>query len=150
MDAKYLLLGFSVMLLLVSFSGCEEQGATTQQSFDHVVFDSDVVDLAFANVTFFEKKEYSEDLDDPVAEMVVQNVEVKYLFYNPSDDAINISVIVEFYSDQDELVHRVGSRNINGLLADYTERQFTEVNIANCEGEKARQVSYVKIIAYER
>jgi hypothetical protein len=149
MDAKYILLGFCILLLLVTFSGCEEQGATTQASFDHVVFDSGVVDLAFANVTFYEEKEFTDDLE-PVPEMVVKNVEVKYLFHNPLDRILNISFLVEFYSDQGELLHRVGPRNINGLLADYTERQFTEVNIANFEGEKARFVSYVKIIAYER
>lgn len=146
MDAKKIIFGIAVVLLFISLSGCEEQGVTTQQAFDHVEFDSDVVDLAYANVTFFEEKEFTEEME-PV--MVTNEVEVKYLFRNKMDRTINVSVVVDFYSDKDELVHRVGPRIIHGLLKDYTERQFTEVNIASCVGDKAKQVSYVKISASE-
>jgi len=146
MDATKEILGIVIIFVLVGLSGCEEQGTTTQQSFENVQFESDVVDLAYANVTFFEEKEFTEELE-PI--MVVNKVEVKYLFHNKLDRRINVSVTVEFYSDQDTIVHRVGPRVIHGLLKDYTERQFTDVNIAYCEGEKASKISYVKIIAYE-
>lgn len=146
MDAKQIIFGLVVILALIGSSGCTEQGTTTKQAFENVEFESDVVDLAYANVSFFEKKEYTEELE-PI--MVTKEVEVKYLFHNKLDRRINVSVTVEFYSEGDELVHRVGPRIIHGLLKDYTERQFTEVNIAKCEGEKANRVSYVKILAHE-
>lgn len=146
MDAKQIIYGLVVVFALIGLSGCTEQGTTTQQAFEHVEFESDAVDLAYANVSFFEEKEYTEELE-PI--MVTKKVEVKYLFHNKMDRRINVSVTVEFYSDQDELVHRVGPRIIHGLLKEYTEQQFTEVNIARCEGEKANRVSYVKIFAYE-
>jgi len=146
MDAKKYIFGIMLIILFVAFSGCEEQGVTTQQSFDHVQLNSDVVDLAYANVTFFEEKEFNDEME-PI--MLTKEVEVKYLFHNKLDRTINVSVTIEFYSDQDELIYRVGPRIIHGLLKDYTEKQFTDVNIARCIGDNANNVSYVKIIAYE-
>ena len=146
MDAKKIIFELVIVLALIGLTGCTEQGTTTQQAFENVEFESDVVDLAYANVSFFEKRQFTEDLE-PI--MVTHEVEAKYLFRNKMDRRINVSVTVEFYSEGDELVHRVGPRIIHGLLKDYTERQFTKVNIARCEGDKANRVSYVKIFAYE-
>lgn len=142
MDAKNVLIGFTIILLIVGLSGCEEQGVTTEKEFENVYLDSDIVEFAYANLSFVEKREINDDLE-PV--MVVKQADVKYLFENIAGRDIVVNVTVEFYDQNDTLVHSakpVPSKN--SLPEGYRESDF---NTASYNGKNVGKISYVRIFA---
>lgn len=141
MDAEKLFVGAFVIFILLCLSGCEEQGVTTENKFENVVLDSELVQLAYANVSFVEKREINDDLE-PV--MVTKRVDVKYLFENVAGRNITINATVEFYNNSDTLIGTSETLTIN-LPKDYVESVLNEVSYS---GKNVDQVSYVKIVTY--
>jgi hypothetical protein len=142
MDAKNVLIGLTIILLLLGLSGCEEQGVTTENDFENVYLDSDIVELAYANLSFVEKREINDDLE-PI--MVVKQANVEYLFKNIAGRDVVFNAMVEFYDENNSLIHRakpVPWRNIT-LPQGYTESVKNE---ASYNGENVEKISYVRIV----
>ncbi len=143
MDGKQVLLGLIILLLLTGLSGCEEQGVTTENNFENVFLDSDIVKLAYANLSFVEKREINDDLE-PV--MVKKQANLEYLFENIAGRDIEFNVTVEFYDENDSLIKSVipVPYKIN-LLEGHTE-SLTMKNEALYRGNKVKDISYARIV----
>ena len=143
MDAKNLLIGLIVILLIIGLSGCEEQGVTTENNFENVFLDSDIVKLAYANLSFVEKREINDDLE-PV--MVKKQANLEYLFENIAGRDIEFNVTVEFYDVNDSLIKSVTPvpHKIN-LLKGHTE-SITMKNEATYSGNNVKDISYARIL----
>lgn len=145
MNLKKYFLG-CILLICISFlCGCVNQGATTEKTYENVVFESDVVKLAHANLEFIQEEMYD---DFGESYFVTKAVEARYLFQNPLERQINLSILIEFYDSDDIKLHSIGPREIH-LISDYIERIHTPVNIASYNGNQVDKVDYVKIIAFE-
>jgi hypothetical protein len=142
-----------IKLLLVSilcigslfFSGCVNQGTTSEQTFEGISIESDVVELAFANTSITKEEMYTDEGD---SYFQIKAFEVQYLFHNLLDRRVNISFFVEFYNKDNVKLYSVGPRYMN-LIADYTEKAVLDINKATFTGERTAGVDHVKIIAFE-
>ena len=143
MDGKQVLLSLIILLVLIGLSGCEEQGATTENNFENVFLDSDIVKLAYANLSFTEKREINDNLE-PV--MVKKQANLEYLFENIAGRDIEFNVTVEFYDKNDSLIKSVIPLpyKIN-LLEGHTE-SLTMKNEATYSGNKVKDISYARIV----
>jgi len=142
MDARNVLLGLIIFLLLTGLSGCEEQGVTTENNFENVYLDSNIVKLAYANFSFVEKREINDDLE-PV--MVKKQVNIKYIFENIAGRDIVFNVTVEFYDQNHSLIESVNPvpwKNIH-LPEGRTESLMNE---AAYNGNKVKDISYARIV----
>ena len=143
MNKKNMLVIISIICLgNVSLCGCMNEGTTTKQTFENFIIESDVVELSNANMSFIREEMYT---DEGESYFYVTAVEVKYLFHNRR---VNISFFIEFYNKDNEKLFSIGPRSIL-LTADYTEKAFTNINEARYDGNRASEVDYVKIIAFE-
>jgi len=145
MNKKNMLLIIIIILSNLSLCGCMDQGLTTEPAFEKIIIESDVVELSIANISFTREEMYT---DAGESYFYTTAVEVKYLFHNLLDRRANISFFVEFYNSYNEKLFSIGPRSIL-LTADYTEKAFTNVNEARYDGDRASEVDYVKIIAFE-
>jgi len=131
------IIGTILFLMVGVLSGCVfPGGVTVKNNFEGITFESSVVELVNASLDFHENKN------------VITKVDVKYLFRNIAGRAVEVSVIVEFYDKNDNLLVTRGPKYIN-LPKDYVETVYSPANIISCSGEKVSEVDHVRIIAEE-
>jgi hypothetical protein len=140
MDAKKGAIGILMIVFVVSFSGCTEEGVTVK-SFENIEFESDVVELHNAELDFIkDDEEYGN----------VRSVECRYILHNPQDRYVSVQVYVTFYDDRENELHTDGPVTIN-LPAGYTESEWKYAGEPSISigGSMARMVDHVTITAYE-
>lgn len=132
------IIGAILFLMGGVLSGCVFQGGVTvKNNFEGITFESSVVELVNASLDFREDRN------------VITKVDVKYLFRNIAGRAVEVSVIVEFYDKNDNLLVTRGPKYIN-LPKDYVETVYSPANIISYSGEKVSEVDHVRIIAEEK
>ena len=140
MKKSLFMIGFVICIALVAFSGCQEQGVTTDENFEGIYLESSVVELAYATLelhTIYDF-EYEED--------IIEKVDVKYLFHNIANRDVDITVTVNFYDKDNNLLGSAAQQKTSNLFKDYTESM---ANIVSYNGERVTEVDHVKIIAIE-
>ena len=140
MKKDLLILGFVISTVLVAFSGCQEQGVTTDENFEGIYLESNVVELAYATLEFHTTYDFEHEKD------IIEKVDVKYLFHNIAGRDIDINVTVNFYDKDNNLLESVVGQKTSNLFKDYTESM---VNIISYSGERVTEVDHVKITAIE-
>jgi len=135
-----------VISTVAMFMGCMSLDPSTEGNFENISLESSVVELANASLIIHEDKDYTED-SEPI--MVIQKVDVEYLFKNIAGRTINVTVNVEFYDIDNNLLYVGGPKIIHNLLKDYTERTKTEANIISYSGSNVADVDHAKIIVVE-
>jgi len=136
MQKNLLVLGFLVILITSFISGCQEQEAVKTSNLEKIKFESELVELIYSNIT--------KHIDGEE----VLRAEVEYLFKNIAGRDINLTVFVEFYNINNELLYTGGPKYIN-LLEGSTEHGISPTNTISYSGKNANEVDYVKIIASE-
>ena len=136
MQKNLLVLGFLVILITSFISGCQEQEAVKTSNLEKIKFESELVELIYSNIT--------KHIDGEE----VLRAEVEYLFKNIAGRDINLTVFVEFYNINNELLYTGGPKYIN-LLDGWTEHGISPTNTISYSGKRADEVDYVKIIASE-
>ena len=127
-----------IILFIILLSGCQEQKATTTgKKFENITLESDLVELVDASL------EFNEDNN------VKLRVDAEYLFRNIAGREIAITVTVEFYDENDNLITIRGEKHILNIPKNYTEKTVLEANNIYYDGEDAYKVNHVKIIAAE-
>ena len=118
-------------------SGCVfQEGVTVKNNFEGITFESNIVELVNASLDFHEDKN------------VITKVDVKYLFHNIAGKNVEVTVIVEFYDKNDNLLVTRGPKYII-LPKDYVETVYSPANIISYSGEKVSEVDHARIIAKE-
>ena len=143
---KLLIIISCVISTVAMLMGCTSIDPNTEDNFENISLESSVVELANASLIIHEDKDYTEDLE-PI--MVIQKVDVEYLFKNIAGRTINVTVNVEFYDIDNNLLYVGGPKIIHNLLKDYTERTKTEANIISYSGSNVADVDHAKIIVVE-
>lgn len=137
MKKKFFLIGTLILFIVILLSGCQEQKATTtENNFEKIELESNVVELVDASLEFKE------------ANNVILKVDVKYLFHNIAGRQITVTVNVEFYDKSNNLLSTGGPKYIS-LPKDYVETSILGANIISLSGEKAAYVDHVEIVASE-
>ena len=130
-------IGFSMIVIVGFFSGCQESEIETV-SFKGVTLVSDIVELANASLNY-RYGQYNE----------VDKVTVQYLFHNIAERDITVKVTIELYDENDNLITIMGPARIS-LPDDYTEHGFSPgINIMSYDGNSAHMVDHAIIIAVE-
>ena len=138
MNKKGLLIINLIIFFIILLSGCQEQKATTSgKKFENIILESDVVELVDASLIFNEE------------DNVKLRVDVEYLFRNIAGREITITITVEFYDKNNNLLSTEGPKYIT-LLKDYTETSVLGANIISYSEENASEVDHVKIVAVEQ
>ena len=137
MDAQKVFLGIFALFVLVSLSGCEEQATTTEKTFEHIDFESDIVELELANLKFVKDDEEFGG---------VRSVELKYRLHNPLKRDVTVVVDVLFFDENGREVYSKENYKIN-LPSEYTENSF---NTITYDGSMVRVIDHVEIRAYEQ
>jgi hypothetical protein len=122
------------------------QNSDLNEPFENIYLESSVVELANASMIIHEDKDFDEYLE-PI--LVIEKIDVNYLFHNIAGRTINISVKVEYYDKDNNLLYTSSPKVINNLLEDYTERTITAANTISYDGSNVADVDHVKIIAIE-
>ncbi|MBN2602508.1 MAG: hypothetical protein JXA91_00045 [Candidatus Thermoplasmatota archaeon] len=137
-----------ICLVSVSFllTGCVTQNSGTAEPFKNISLESNVVELAYANITTHWNKDFDEE-DLPI--LVVKKVDVNYLFHNIAGRIVNVSVTVEYYDENNNLLHIGGPKTINNLPKDYIEKNIAAPNTISYDGIHVADVDHVKIMAVE-
>lgn len=140
MEKSLFTMGFVICIALVALSGCQEQGVNTDENFEGINLESSVVELAYATLEFHTiyDLEYEKD--------IIEKVDVKYLFHNIANRDVNITVTVNFYDKDNNLLESAAQQKTSNLFKDYTESM---ANIVSYSGERVTEVDHVKIIAIE-
>ena len=136
MIKNLLVLGFINVLLILIFSGCQEQKAVEISYSEKIDFKSELVELIYSNIT---KQTDGEK---------VLNIDVKYLFKNIAERDINLKIFVEFYDKNNGLLYTGGPKYIT-LLNGWAEQGVSPTNIISYSGKHVNEVDHVKIIASE-
>jgi len=130
-------IGVAVVLIVCLFSGCQEQEATSTNGFENVEFESDVFELINGSLDFVELNN------------VIIRADAKYMFRNIAGrDVKDVDVFAEFYDKDGNLIYTGGPKNFS-LLKDYTETGFSPANVISYNGNRANEVDYVRILAFE-
>jgi len=137
---KALLLGVGIIICLSSMlSGCQDTTSVkTQGRPQNVYLDSTIVE--FANVSYEENVNKSGD---------IESVTVGWLFHNIAGKLISAKIDVKFYNTNDLLLYNE-TKNINNMLAGYTEKSFQLANKVTYEGAGAAFVDHVVISVTEK
>jgi len=137
---KVLLLGVGIIICLSSMlSGCQDTTSVkTQGRPQNVYLDSTIVE--FANVSYEENVNKSGD---------IESVTVGWLFHNIAGKLISAKIDVKFYNTNDLLLYNE-TKNINNMLAGYTEKSFQLANKVTYEGAGAAFVDHVVISVTEK
>jgi len=137
---KVLLLGVGIIICLSSMlSGCQDTTSVkTQGRPQNVHLDSTIVE--FANVSYEENVNKSGD---------IESVTVGWLFHNIAGKLISAKIDVKFYNTNDLLLYNE-TKNINNMLAGYTEKSFQLANKVTYEGAGAAFVDHVVISVTEK
>jgi hypothetical protein len=136
MDAEKIFLGIALLFILLCLSGCTEQeGVKTQESFDNIEFDSDVVMLDAANLRFIKDEE----------EFDARSVELKYKLHNPLNRYVTVSVDVMFMDELGREIYSEKDYMIN-LPSEYTEGSLNTVSYS---GSMVNAIHIAKITAFE-
>ena len=130
-------LGFSLIVVVGFFSGCQESEIEAA-SFGGITLESSIVELVNASLNYY-YNDYNE----------VEKVEIKYLFHNIAERDINTKITIECHDENDNIITILGPKYIN-LPDDYTEYGFSPtVNILSYEGENVYMIDRVTIIVEE-
>lgn len=133
-----ILILISVILAVISLSGCEQKGAEVQNSSKLIALDSRVVELAYSSLNF--TKDSSGN---------IIRADVEYLFKNIANKPVDVQVFVKFYDKNDNLLATGGPKEIN-LPEGYTEQIISPANIISYDGKDAAKVDHVTITAKEK
>jgi hypothetical protein len=135
MDARKLVLGTIAIFVLVSLSGCEEQGTTTEKTFENIDFESDIVELNAANMKFIKDEE----------EFAARSVELYYQLHNPLNRYVTVSVDVAFYDGNGREIYSEKGYTIN-LPDGYTEGGMNTISYS---GSMVNAIKTAKISVVE-
>ena len=134
---KYLKPISIIIVLTVSvLSGCNTQEATGIDKFKGIRFESSIVELVNASLDFLQEKN------------VIRKADVKYLFHNIAGRDVRVSVIVEFYDKNENLLVTGGPKYIS-IPKGYFETVYSPANIISYSGENVSKVDHVRLIAEE-
>lgn len=136
MKNKLLILGFLIILVISIFSGCQEQKAIETSYLEGIEFESELVELKYANIT---KKTDGEK---------VLNIDVQYLFKNIASRDLNLKIFIEFYDMNSALLYKGGPKYIS-LLNGWEEQGVSPTNIISYSGKQAHLVDHIKIVVLE-
>jgi hypothetical protein len=124
----------SVIMISILLSGCQDtHSVKTQEQPQNVYLDSTIVE--FANVSYKENINKSGNVD---------SVTVGWLFHNIAGKLISAKIDVQFYNNNDYLLHNE-TKYIRNMPADYTEQSFQLSNQVIYQGAGARYVDHVVI-----
>jgi len=140
MKRSICVMGFVIIALSIAFSGCQEDNNNSDKKYEGVYLESDVVELAYANLEFITKFNPESERD------IVETVELEYRFHNIAGRDININVTVKYYNKDDTLLETIAGKQTNNLFKDYTEKMINNITY---NGDKVTQVDHVIIIAEE-
>ena len=143
---KKLVVFICLLSALFLMSGCITQNSGTNERFENISLESSVVELANASIIKHEGYDFDE-YGEPIP--VIEKVDVNYLFHNIAGRTVNISVTVEYYDKDNNLLYTGGPKVINNLLEDYTEKNIFGANTISYDGSNVADVDHVKIIAIE-
>ena len=136
---KYpLLIGTILFLILSVLNGClGPEGTTVENPFKGITFESSVVELINASLDVIKENN------------VIRKVEVRYLFRNIAGRSVEVSVMVEFYDKNNNLLITRGPKHIE-IPKGYAETlPYSPANIITYSGDKVSEVDHVRIIATE-
>ncbi len=131
-------LGFSLIVLVGFFSGCQESEIEAA-SFEGITLESSIVELVNASLKY-----YDDDNDKDV-----ERVEVKYLLHNIAGRTISIQIYVEYYDINDNLLTTQGPKTLNSMPPDHTEQPSAGFNVFSYDGDDVDLVDHVTIIVEE-
>lgn len=138
MGKKLFALGFSIIVIVGFFSGCQESQIEAA-SFEGVTLVSSIVELVNASLKYY-YDEYQE----------VEKVEVQYRFHNIVERDILIEIKIECYDENENLITILGPKHIS-LPEGYTEQTaLPGVNIQSYDGENVYMIDHVTIVAVEK
>ncbi len=138
MGKKLFALGFSIIVIVGFFSGCQESQIEAA-SFEGVTLVSSIVELVNASLKYY-YDEYQE----------VEKVEVQYRFHNIVGRDILIEIKIECYDENENLITILGPKHIS-LPEGYTEQTaLPGVNIQSYDGENVYMIDHVTIVAVEK
>jgi hypothetical protein len=137
MRKELFVIGFSLIVIVSFFSGCQESEIEAA-SFEGITLESSIVELASASLNYY----YNSNNE-------VDKVEVKYLFHNIADRTISIQIYAEFYDTNGNLLTKQGPKIINFMPPDHTEQASAGFNVFSYEGDDVDLVDHVIIIVEE-
>lgn len=135
MEKKLVFLGVGIILVTIAFSGCQEEATSIEKTFEDISFDSDILELVNGSLDITKDKE------------IITRIEVTLYFKNLLDEDINVSYVVEFCDNNDNVLYDE-PYGINYLPAEYTE---TQPNIFLFHGENVADFDHVdiRVLSYE-
>jgi len=138
MGKKLFALGFSIIVIVGFFSGCQESQIEAV-SFEGITLVSSIVELVNASLKYYHD-EYQE----------VEKVEVQYRFHNIVERDILIEIKIECYAENENLITILGPKYIS-LPDGHTEQTaLPGTNIQSYDGENAYMIDHVTIVAVEK
>jgi len=142
MDLAKLVVGCVLVACMIIFSGCTNQGTTTEKTFENIVFESDVVELYEAFLDF-----ETEEMYDDFGEMYlnIRSVELKYLLKNPGEERVTVLVNVYLCDENNNVIYTHSPLKVN-LPSGYIE---SNPNTVSYRLENVHLVDHAKIVAYQ-
>jgi len=142
MRKKVFVIGFGLILIISALSGCQDQDNQIEAiTFEGITLVSNVVELVNASLDFHTHYEGGYE--------IIDSIDVQYLFHNIAGRDITVTVTVEFYDENDNLLEIGGPKHIR-LLENYTEHGVMGANIISYDGEEVYRVDHVRIVAVEQ
>jgi len=108
MEKKLVLFGVSIVLLTITFSGCQEEATLVEKNFEGIYFNSDILELVNGSLDITKDKE------------IITRIEVTLYFKNLLNEDINLEYAVEFCDKNDNVLY-YKSYEIKNFPAKYTE-----------------------------
>ena len=131
-------IGILTVFTVALLSGCQQKGTTTNNDFNNITLDSEVVELVYSVLN------YNKDQQG-----VILGVEAQYRFRNIVDRNIDVNVFVEFYDLENNLIAKEGPKEIN-LPEGWVEQGVSPANIISYRGINVAKVDHAIIIVEEK
>jgi len=134
MEKKLVFFGVSIVLLTITFSGCQEEATLVENNFEDISFNSDILELVNGSLDITKDKE------------IITRIEVTLYFKNLLNEDINVEYAVEFCDKNDNVIY-YKPYEIKNFPAKYTEASpdiflFNGENVADFDHVNVRVLSH--------
>ncbi|MEF8847771.1 MAG: hypothetical protein V5A68_01400 [Candidatus Thermoplasmatota archaeon] len=137
MKKKIIVVTIVIILVSICFSGCVSTSEHNKNDNIEVYLESEVLEFNYIDI------EKNKNIN---GELV--NVTVKWLFHNLVNRVINVSISIDFYdSNKNLLLHK--DRELNLLPGNYTEQVICPANTLVIQGKMASKIDYIVFKAVE-
>ena len=138
MDYKKWSFVLIIFLLVSFFAGCEEsESVKLDELSGDIKIDSNIVELV------------KSELNKVTEGDKVLRVEAKFLFKNIADRIININIKAEFFDENDNLIYTGGPNKIESMPKDWSDTDYSPMNIITYDGIEAINVDHVRLTVWE-